>query len=249
MGRRPFSHPPFGTNDRGFTLIELSVVLFIITLLFAGALTPLTQQLAERQNTHTKRGLEAIKSALIGYALSHRDDSGHPYLPCPDLRQSGADGDIANDGQEDRRRDGSCLASSGNIPWISLGVPETDAWGNRYTYAVSPYFADARHGLSAWPPSPAELRVCLAQGCGSQMLAAALIISHGRNGFGAINQIGRMNQAATSADEQENTDGDLQFVYRPPSALDRPGGEFDDLGLMFSPAYLIGRLCGPELGC
>lgn len=232
----------------GFTLIELSVVLFILTLLFAGALTPLTQQLAERQNTQTRRNLEAMQSALIGYALSHRDADGHPYLPCPDLRQP-QPGGTANDGQEDRRPDGGCLAASGNSPWISLGVPETDAWGNHFTYAVSPAFAQAHKGLGLWPASQAELRVCLDRGCTSHMQAAAILISHGRNGLGAINQIGRMNQAPTGADELENTDGDLRFVHRPPAALGRPGGEFDDLGLPFSSEYLLGRLCGPGMGC
>ncbi|HRH81327.1 MAG TPA: type II secretion system protein [Thiobacillaceae bacterium] len=232
----------------GFTLIELSVVLFILTLLFAGALTPLTQQLAERQNTQTRRNLEAVQSALIGYALSHRDADGHPYLPCPDLRQPLAGG-TANDGREDRKPDGGCLGPTGNSPWISLGVPETDAWGNHFTYAVSPAYAHSGHGMSLRPASQAELRICLDRDCATHMQAAAVLISHGRNGLGAINQIGRMNQAATAADEQENTDGDLRFVYRPPAALGRPGGEFDDLGLVLSAEYLLGRLCGPEMGC
>lgn len=232
----------------GFTLIELSIVLFIVTLLFAGALTPLTQQLAELQNSQTRRQLEAVKTALIGYALSHRDAESRPYLPCPDLRQDIA-GAQANDGLEDRRPDGGCAASSGNSPWITLGVPESDAWGNRLTYAVSPAFSGARLGLRAWPEPAAELRVCLDQGCASHTQAAALLVSHGRNGLGAVNQMGRLNQPASGADELENSDGDARFVQRPPSALGRAGGEFDDLGLVLSAPYLLGRLCGPELGC
>lgn len=235
-------------RPRGFTLIELSIVLFILTLLLAGALTPLTQQLLEQQNSQTRRQLEAVKTALIGYALSHRDGDNRPYLPCPDLRQPTA-GAQANDGLEDRRPDGGCVAGSGNSPWITLGVPESDAWGNRLTYAVSPAFAASQQGLRAWPEPAAELHVCLDQGCVSQLQAAALLISHGRNGLGAVNQTGRLNQPASGADERENSNGDTRFVHRPPSALDRPGGEFDDLGLVLSAPYLLGRLCGPEMGC
>lgn len=240
--------PRAGPAVAGFTLIELSVVLFILTLLFAGALTPLTQQLAERQINHTRRGLDALQSALLGYALSHRDGEDRPYLPCPDLDRPGAGGE-ANDGVEDRREDGGCQAQVGNAPWITLGVPEADAWGNRHSYAVSPAFSNARSGIAPWPEPAAELRVCLDQGCARFVRAAALILSHGRNGLGAINLIGRRNQPASGADEQENNDGDLAFVLRPPSAADRPGGEFDDLGQVYSAPWLLGRLCGPGPGC
>lgn len=244
--RSPISPRPVG--DGGFTLIELSIVLFIVTLLLAGALTPLSQQLAERQNSQTRQQLEAVKTALIGYALSHRDADNRPYLPCPDPRQAMA-GATANDGREDRREDGGCATASGHVPWITLGLPEADAWGNRLTYAVSPAFAAARPGLAAWPEPAATLRVCLAQSCAGQTQAAAILLSHGHNGLGAINQMGRPNLPASGADEQENSDADEHFVQRPPSASDRPGGEFDDLVLALSGPYLLGRLCGPEMGC
>lgn len=231
----------------GFTLIELSVVLFIITLLLAGALTPLTQQLAERQNSQTQRDMQAVAAALIGYGLSHRDADHRPYLPCPDLvRDEGSA--RANDGLEDRLADGTCQQAVGNLPWITLGVAENDAWGNRYTYAISASFSGANQGLSAWPAPLADVEICLTSPCDSRQPAAALVLSHGRNGLGAVNQSGRHNLAGTG-DEAENSDGDLRFVQRPPSAIGTPGGEFDDLSLALSVPYLIGRLCGNGPGC
>jgi len=81
------------------------------------------------------------------------------------------------------------------------------------------------------------------------MPAAALVLSHGRNGFGADNAGGNRNLAPTSDDEVENNNEDQRFVMHPPRAADRPGGEFDDLLLPLSPDWLRGRLCDPASLC
>ena len=229
----------------GFTLIELAIVLFILTLLMAGAMTPLSRQIVERQSADTRRGLMDVKTALLGYALSHRDPDGRPYLPCPDLRA----GPHANDGQEDRLPEGGCAAPGGNLPWLTLGLAESDAWGNRYSYAVAQAYAHARAGILAHPAPAAELRVCLERGCLRPLTAAAVWLSHGPNGLGAMNAAGRKNRPPDGADEQENTDNDTLFVSRAPTAADRPGGEFDDLVHWLAPDYLIGRLCGESGAC
>jgi hypothetical protein len=76
-----------------------------------------------------------------------------------------------------------------------------------------------------------------------------VLISHGRNGFGAANAGGGVNLAPTGRDEIENIDGDARFSMLPPRAADRPGGEFDDLVLALSPDWLRGRLCEPASLC
>jgi type II secretory pathway pseudopilin PulG len=240
----------------GFTLVELAIVLFIITLLLGGVLTPLGQQIAERQNGDTRRALESARIALVGYALRQADRAGP--LPCPDLRSpeihnlekhhANAQGmDMrANDGLEDRLDDGSCAALSGNLAWKTLGLAEADAWGNRLGYAVAAAWTlpGGRRTVASKP-----LLICPDKACKQPMSAAALVLSHGRNGFGADNVSGGHNLAATSSDEAENNDGDLRFVMHPPRAADRPGGEFDDLLLPISPDWLRGRLCDPASLC
>ena len=232
-------------DPKGFTLVELAIVLFVITLLLGGMLTPLGQQIAERQNSDSRRALESARIALVGYALSHRDGSGHPYLPCPDLHS----GPGAGDGQEDRQADGHCMALVGGLPWHSLGVAEADAWGNRFDYAVSPEFADANLGIRLPATAAPQLGVCKDAACAQPLAAAAVIVSHGRNGFGAYNSLGNTNLAPAGRDERENSSGSRRFVMRPPAAGDRPGGEFDDLVIWLSPAWLIGRLCDPAPVC
>jgi prepilin-type N-terminal cleavage/methylation domain-containing protein len=127
----------------GFTLIELAIVLFIITLLLGGVLTPLGQQIVERQTSETRRALESARLALVGYALRQPHRAGP--LPCPDLRAGSAE--TADDGLEDRYDDGGCAALTGNLPWKTLGLPEADAWGNRLGYAVAADWTFAEQGL------------------------------------------------------------------------------------------------------
>lgn len=222
--------------NSGFTLIELAIVLFIVTLLLGGVLTPLGQQISERQIGETRRAMEAARIALVGYALRQADQAGP--LPCPDVRDT--------DGLEDRLGDGKCAAFSGNLPWKTLGLAEGDAWGNRLGYAVA---ADWTLPGGRASTATTLLQICPDQACAHPMAAAALVLSHGRNGFGAYNVGGNRNLAPASADELENSNEDARFVMRPPRAADRPDGEFDDLLLPLSPDWLRGRLCDPASLC
>jgi len=226
----------------GFTLIELAIVLFIITLLLGGILTPLGQQIVEHQTTETRRTLESARVALIGYAWRQAGQAGP--LPCPDLREDAAE--YANDGLEDRLADGSCAALTGNLPWKTLGLAEGDAWGNHLGYAVSADWTLAGNSLSR---AETQLLICPDTACNRPQSSAAVLVSYGRNGFGARNVNRGENLAPKSADETENTNGDQRFIMHLPRAADRPGGEFDDLLLPLSADWLRGRLCDPASLC
>jgi len=129
--------------SRGFTLVELSVALIIIALLLAGALIPLSTQIEVRNTADTQRSLEGVKEAIVGFALANG------RLPCP------ADGSIADGiaGAGTEQYNGTfCTTTVGVIPWTTLGVPETDAWGRRISYRVAPVFADAI-AISTWATS------------------------------------------------------------------------------------------------
>lgn len=229
------------SRSAGFTLVELAIVLFIITLLLGGLLTPLSQLISERQTRETRELLETARTALIGYALSHRDSGGRPYLPCPDR--------AGEDGIEDRQPDGRCALAVGTLPWHSLGVATADAWGNRLTYAVSPGYADAGHGIAHHPAPASEISLCLDHDCAQALSVAAVLLSHGRNGFGAHNSMGKTNLPPTSANERANSDGTPRYYTRPPAAADRAEGEFDDIVTWISPSWLLGRLCDPATDC
>ena len=65
------------TGMRGFTLIELSVVVLVITLLLGSLLIPLATQVEQRNMSETQKRLQEIKEALIGFAIANG------RFPCP----------------------------------------------------------------------------------------------------------------------------------------------------------------------
>jgi type II secretory pathway pseudopilin PulG len=206
-------------------------------------LGPLATQVDQSRISESQKALNEIKEAVIGYALANK------HLPCPDKTGAGGAG-TANDGIEDFEVTGLCTVTDGNLPWVTLGTPATDSWGNHYHYNVSVAFSArapvATFTLSPPPPPPATLRICPTAGCAtSAALAegmAAVILSYGKNGFGAVSSGGTLNPAPTSADELENTNGDFIFVSRTLSPPDAPAGEFDDLLLWISPNVLFNRM-------
>lgn len=197
-------------RERGFTLIELAIVLFILALLFGGLLAPLSVRLEQAERNDTERHLQEIREALYGFALVER------RLPCPDCPS--ATGTCAavpvtehNDGREDRPG-GVCASADalaafavGNLPWADLGMPEADPWGRRFAYGVTRDFADDTDGTgcSGNPHPGVSFELC--SNGGARILAAAggnvlveetpaVVISFGANG----------SICPTSAHESEN---------------------------------------------
>lgn len=217
------------TRPNGFTLVEMAVVLVIIGLLLAGLLMPLSAQVDQRRIEETRKALEEINQALIGYAVTNR------HLPCPDLTAGAG----ANDGTEDFVvATGVCTALEGNVPWATLGVAPLDAWNNRFHYRVTPAFSN--HTTPFTLASPGTLDVCSAAGCPGGTVVAnnvpAVILSYGRNGFGAINQGGGANPAPTDANEIENANANDNFVSITETAT------FDDIVTWLSPNTLMNRM-------
>ncbi len=127
--------PMKATLQNGFTLVEMAVVLMIVGLLLSGMLVPLSAQMDQKNNADTQKSLSEIKEAIIGYALANGQ------LPCP-ADPTAVTGVTPTAGIA---RTPPCTGtnSTGVVPWTTLGVSETDAWGNRFTYRVTPEFADA----------------------------------------------------------------------------------------------------------
>ena len=183
----------------GFTLIEMAVALFVITLVLGSILMPLTAQVEQRQITDTEKTLQEIRDALIGYAVSKGN------LPCPDTGTNGAENVTVATGICTTVAGG---IAAGRIPYADLGLGNSDLWGNRFTYVVNELYA-RRSPATPFSLSTAgtDVRVCTTQACTTTYSTAAVfaVISHGRNGYGAINfTSGATNPASTSVDEQDN---------------------------------------------
>jgi prepilin-type N-terminal cleavage/methylation domain-containing protein len=241
---------------RGFTLIEMAIVLVIITILIGGLAVPLSAQIQARRIAETNKTLEEAKDALVGYAMTHKSTDGNqrPYLPCP----AGADGhELTRIAGLGPGLDGSCPQTYGYFPWVDLGGAPNDAWGNRLRYIVTSSVSNSVSGFSSNPNITTQAtggwkNIASTHGCATVNVAQKVpfvLISHGPNGWGALNVNGNTLAAPTSADENENLGSDdTCYVSRAPSKPGSASGEFDDLVTWMSWGALTNRVC-PSGGC
>jgi prepilin-type N-terminal cleavage/methylation domain-containing protein len=205
------------SRESGFSLIELAVVLMILGLLLGALLRPLRAQVETQQYQEAERALDDIREAIIGFALANG------RLPCP------ANGTVpsgtASAGVE-VPPGGPCTNSAGVVPWATLGTPELDPWGRRYSYRVkaSP-FADAIGAYASFTLSATgDIQV---RNQSAVVIAAnlpAIFLSHGKNGLGAYRPDGTIiGSPAAAGGELENSNGDANFAVEP------QGDSFDDV--------------------
>lgn len=202
------------THHRGFSLIEMAVVLMIVGLLIGGAVGSLGALQQHQRSSATEAQMEEIRDALIAFAVVNR------RLPCP------ADPALADTaagaGLESVPTAAGCTGGIvGAVPWATLALPQLDGWGRRFTYRVSAGFARQAPAFALADVGDATVR-----NAGAVVLASALpavIVSHGANARGSRGPSGAAAAASTDVRELENADGDAEFV------LDTPADGYDDL--------------------
>lgn len=129
-------------GQHGFTLVELSIVLIIVSLLAGGMLMSLGAQREISAANEAHKRLAEIRETLFGYVVING------RLPCPMsltvVAPTDSDYGVAAT---------TCPAGTeGILPWKTLGVLETDPWGTPRTastqsfngywrYRVDPAFA------------------------------------------------------------------------------------------------------------
>ncbi len=119
---------PRARRQHGFTLAELAVVLVILALLSGSLLVPLGSRMEARDRQLTLERLRDIQQALTGFAIIHG------RLPCPSTE---ADPTHPNYGVEDAL---PCnLSLEGRLPWRTLAMSATDAWGRERVQADEPW--------------------------------------------------------------------------------------------------------------
>ena len=153
---------------------------------------------------------------------------------------------------------------TGIVPWISLGISSdaaSDGYYNRFTYQVVLTATSTKltpqtvsgisgtislhssgPGVLGTPPTGNQINDCGNTGTGqpNPCAAVAILVSHGRNGYGAYSDQGIQQSAATGPDELENTNGDSRFVVKDFS--DSPTNPFDDIVLALTPNDLLTQL-------
>jgi len=113
---------------RGFTLVELAMVLFVVSLLLGGLLVPLATQIEARQRSDAEDQLEKIREALVGFAIING------RLPCHSTESDPASPNYGMEDPVNPCNPASTTPGWGNIdgilPWKTLGLSNgLDPWG------------------------------------------------------------------------------------------------------------------------
>ncbi len=228
-------------TTNGFTLIELAIALFIITVLLAGVLSSVSKQVEIRRVAETKKQLEEIREAILGFALQNK------RLPRPAAS--------ITDGNEKAvcSLDTDCI---GFIPWATLGVARVDPFDKMVKYAVSKDLAangykfnaaNANGSITIYDGSQAARRPVASA-------VALALISHGPRSFGtSIDGVALPNLGSGNLDEQANNTNNsgpvsVSFVSRTSSPADYKDvggavtGEFDDIVVWLPSTTIVARL-------
>lgn len=249
---------PGPARERGFSLLELAIVLLVMGLLLGGLVMPLTARVDQQRFDATARQLEEIRAALGGWALAH------DALPCPATPgSSGAAAPTAS----------GCVAQHGFVPAVTLGLTGArnddqlllDAWGNPVRYSVSRADAD---GDGSWDfVVPGEMRnvtvgvlapdlvVCNTAAGSSPNACAGSATTVVATAPAVLLSMGKDWANFASADQQENVGAMLgggpsgrsypvasDIVFVAHSQVQATGAEFDDIVTWVSPGALYGQL-------
>ena len=111
--------------QKGFSLVEISVVLAILGLIIGGGVSSYNAYIDNAYQNSTEAKLEQTKRALLDYVMVNY------HMPCPDTD---------NDGAENRETDGRCSAWSGFVPYDDIGrsrADSSDDWNHVFAYGVN----------------------------------------------------------------------------------------------------------------
>lgn len=233
--------PRHGTfpGARGFSLIELAIVMMIVGTLLSGVLVAVSQGMANARITDARAQLREIEEALYGFAQA----TGR--LPCPATNASPTPG----------YEQASPCSPHGFVPAGTLGIRGPvdangllmDPWGNPIRYSVittgTPAFTDSgsiRTFFNSNTSLPTMFSICEEDACTNRTHTSvpAVVFSLGPNGM-----------TYTSADEAQNAGSQVMLGHPVKAETDLDfvsaafsDENFDDQLVWLSPYILFNRM-------
>lgn len=228
----------FNKYTKGFSLIEVAIVMLILGFVLGGLMVPMS---AQRENNNIKQARQEIKiiqEAIYGFAIASA------RMPC--TAQPGSSNE-------------NCPSLTGFVPAGDLGIEGRfncdnlllDPWGNPYRYSVTSANTQAYiNDISAIDPLSSlapDLRICRDSACTTILTskAVAVIYSMGSN----WNTLGGADETANAETTITGTAGCGSINYRVsnnPDYVDRDivetGNTFNDIVSWISNTVLLAKL-------
>lgn len=204
----PYIASPQEGRNKGFTLVEMSIVLIVVGLVILIVYPAMNAVRSGTQRQATDSHLQALLRATAVYAQANG------CLPCPTPATTSGGGFGRVRGDTGTAVCAACTIPVGIAPFVSLGVPEfmaKDGWGRWITMRVDPALtvnfgvvpptspctaADVTSGICTAvglsqkglcrTGLPAINRITVQTLNGSTQQAGVIFVSHGANGYGAF---------------------------------------------------------------
>lgn len=244
-------------QGKGFTLVEMALVLLIIGLLTKIAIAPLAGMQAHRMRMQAEQQLQGVREAVFSHIVAYgaipcplSDESAGPSLSHQNTL--GAAGYSVPPGGSIIQAASVCTVSAGVVPARQLRLAGAvnamgallDPWGNVYRYSVSLSNAETE-GSTDWPDWTTAGEAA-AVGIGN--LSADLVLCNTATSGNCGGRNIRADQIAfvvlttgadesTSASQSENLDNDNYFVVTEESIQQEQ--KYDDIVVWGSAADVM----------
>lgn len=240
------------SHQRGFSLIEIAIVMFIISLLLGGLLLPLSAQQDIHNQGDTQKQLAEAREALLGFAIANG------RLPCPATAASnGLESPVGGVGGCTNPYDGFLPAASLGLAPIDAQGYAVDGWGgnpiNRIRYAVTTANVSAfttTNGMktvtmTALAP---DLKVCNADSGvvnpGTLSADCTAVTSLAADAVAVIYSVGKnAGTGGNGPDEKHNPNPNPAAIAADRAFVSaQPGPTFDDQMIWLSKNILFNRM-------
>ncbi|MCW8955430.1 MAG: type II secretion system GspH family protein [Gammaproteobacteria bacterium] len=239
------------SKEKGFTLLEMAVVLTIIAFMLGSVFMPMSAQRESNYIQQAREELKDIEEAIYGYAIAN------DRLPCP--AQPGTAG-LASP-----TTSGNCTSGIGFVPAATLGFNGKvncdglllDPWNNPYRYSITTNnsgglpTADFTTINDTSLVTPAglnpNLQICTDNTCGANLTtrAVAVIFSMGKNWLNVVSadeteNAGETTRASTCGLPAYDVGNNNNYVSR--DRVEIVGSEYDDILIWISENILYAKL-------